>query len=205
MARKGLKRWGSTWVTADQLATLVKYQQDLQDRMTQMDSQYRSSQQTLAGMDAQIKQAQSDSDSAIAAVDYYNNQIMLLQQRAIDSTFVTAQRDQAQAGVQRAQQRIDALRAQKAQLAADLDQAQEDAGKLKQVVGSGTVAQYTGNQRIMDLGDADNPPPPTPVAVPAQLPARPGAPTPPKPADAPVIGVPMQGQPGPPVIAVPAR
>jgi tetratricopeptide (TPR) repeat protein len=201
-AKAGWRRWGSTWVTPEQLSALEKYQQVVQDRMTQLDSQYKNAQQTLAGMDDQIKKAQADCENAIAALEYYNNQITALTQRAMDTVWATSQRDQSQAAYDQALQRRTALETAKTQLIASVGQAREQAGKLKSAAGSGSVAQYTGVQKIIDLGEVENPPPPAaapaiptlpaapPIVVVQPPPEQPVAPPPAAPAYAPVLVLP---------------
>src|SRR4029077_15319578 len=77
MAKEGLQRWGSTWVTAEQLAAIVKYQADLDSRMTRLEDQYQSAKDTLASLENQIAMDDVDLANAGGALTAYTGQVLM--------------------------------------------------------------------------------------------------------------------------------
>jgi hypothetical protein len=179
-AKEGLRRWGATWVKPAEYEQLSKFRSAVEDRMAKLDAQYRAARDALASLDDRIRQAQADYDQYAATVDYYNTQILLLQQRAIDVVYAISVRDTAAQNAAVAAQYKAALEAQRAQIVASGDTFQDQAGKLKAAraaVGTGDRAgQYTGVQRMMEVGEDQTPPPPAAVAGLPELPPIPSAP-----------------------------
>lgn len=172
MAIKGLQRWGSTWVTREHFERLSKNRNTIQDHMARLDAQFRSTSEALAGIDSQIAQAQADYDNAIGSVNYFNLQIALQQQRGLDITASLAQRELALQAADRAQRNKLAIEGQRSQFAAASQEYAAQAARLKASLDAASP-RYTGNQRIMELGEQENPPPPVAVAVPPELPPLP--------------------------------
>ncbi len=172
MAKKGLERWGSTWVTREELEQLEKNQRAVKDQMAQLDAQYRAAGNTLADLDAQITQTQGDIEAYTSAINTYSAQILLAQQ-AIDQAVLMAQRDATVQNLHHSTQWMAQLQSERSELAGTDYVAAAD--KLKAALAA-AQSQYTGVQRIMDLGEAENPPPPVPVAMPANVPSIPPPP-----------------------------
>jgi len=54
MAKNGLHRYGSTWVTQEELDRLKKNESAIQDQMSRLDAQYKLTRTMLANLEAQI-------------------------------------------------------------------------------------------------------------------------------------------------------
>ncbi len=138
--------------------------------MTQLEAQYAQVQNGLATIDGQIKQAQDDLNAALSEYGSYS---------IADPTWAYY-RAAAAAEVDRANRRKTALEDQKKQLVASAQAMQAAAGKLKTALAAAETVRYGGIQRMMELGDAENPPPPAAIDIPpkAALPVTlPQAPT----------------------------
>ena len=206
MGKQGLVRWGSTWVTKDKQAKLAKFQEDVRQQMAQLDTQYASAKKSLAALEGQIRQTADDADSYARAVQFNDAQIQIGTQRSLDVTYYYSQRDAAA-------QNYDRSMRFKAQLATQHDQMAEaardffaQADHIKAAMASGSLTgQFTGTQRIIDLGDVANPPAPASVPDPVALPELKAPPTiinqPPTPATPPIM-VPV---PVPVPVVVPGR
>ncbi|HEY4330490.1 MAG TPA: tetratricopeptide repeat protein, partial [Phycisphaerae bacterium] len=192
MAKQGFYRWGSTWVTKEQRDKLKANSDGIKEQMMKLDSQYGAIRNSLAGLENQIKQAAADIDSYTSTVSYLQGQIMLAQQRAIDSAILIAQQNTALQNIERTTRYRNQLQQQYDQVVLSTKDFLVQADRLKNAVSSGNLAgQFTGSQRIMDLGEAEKAPEPVAVADPAPLPPLPNPPTiimqPPVPIQPPVI------------------
>jgi hypothetical protein len=168
LAKAGLLRWGSTWVGKDQYEKLTKNRNTVQDHMARLDAQYRVAQQTLSNFDQQVQAAQDDYNRAVANVNYFNAAIQQAQQLGQDTTLLVAQRQaavQTAEGASRVRQGQDVERAK---LEGVVEEYKAQAGRLKAAL-EGAQPAYTGQQRIMELGEDVTPPPPPAVPTPPEL------------------------------------
>jgi hypothetical protein len=166
MARKGLYRFGSTWVPAGIMDRLNANLQQIKNAMTQLDSQYQSARAAAATLDNAIAQATNDYNSTSLNISYLDT---LLATTTGDVSNILAQRDELQRNLQAIAQKRAKLQADRQNAAAIVQAAPAQAEKLKAAYAAAAANQFTGIQRIMDWGEQDNPPPPTIVQIPAPV------------------------------------
>ncbi|MGN6367804.1 MAG: hypothetical protein ACTHN5_06045 [Phycisphaerae bacterium] len=169
MARKGLYRFGSTWVPAAIMDRLNANLQQIKNAMTQLDSQYQSARAAAAALDAAIAQANSDYNTTALNISYLDS---LLASTAGDVGNILAQRDDLQRNLQAIADKRAKLLADRQNAAATLQAAPAQADKLKAAYAAAAANQFTGIQRILDWGEQDNPPPPTIIQIPSPLPVE---------------------------------
>jgi tetratricopeptide (TPR) repeat protein len=166
MKKDGWSRWGSTWVTEEQLALLMRRLTVIKDQMAALDAQYRSAKAMLANLEGQIATAQAN-------VVYYENE-------ATNST-VTPQRPArsdnpvratgsartllAMQTLDRARQRLGELQSQRTELQSKVQEFTTKADRFKALLAE-AQPQFTGTQRILDLGEGEKVPPPAPLVNP---------------------------------------
>ncbi len=174
MAKLGLQRWGSTWVTKDRAAELAKYADSLKDRLTEIDAQYRQARDTLAALDTQIKQCDSDYENYLQMFNAFNNDLNVQGNgsRVLDLNYFIAQRDIAIQNMDRVSRQKITLTAQRDQYVAGTRDflAQVDKIKAALAAGGGMPGLFTGVQKILDLGESEKPPAPAAVPDPTPLP-----------------------------------
>lgn len=192
MGKQGLVRWGSTWVTRDKQAKLAKFQDDVHQQMAQLDTQYAAARKNLAALEGQIRQTADDADSYARAVQFNDVQILLGTQRSLDVMYYYAQRDAAAQNYDRSMRFKAQLETQHDQIVGAARDFFAQADRIKAALASGSLTgQFTGTQRIIDLGDTANPPAPASVPDPVALPELKAPPTiinqPPAPATPPLI------------------
>ncbi len=177
MARKGLYRYGSTWVPAGVMDRLNANLQQIKNAMTQLDSQFQAARAATAALDNAIAQATNDYNTTALNLSYLDS---LLASTTGDVGNILQQRDDLQRTLQAIADKRAKLVADRQNADATLQSAPTQADKLKAAYAAASTTQFTGIQRIMDWGEQDNVPPPTIVQIPApnsiQLPAP--APTP---------------------------
>jgi tetratricopeptide (TPR) repeat protein len=210
MAKQGQVRWGSTWVTREQRDRLVKAQETMRDQIGRLDSQYTAARNALAALDALIKQSNVTLANEAAIINTCAARILASQGIAVDVSFYQAQLDVAMQNQQR-------MLAYRTQLQVQFDQLMDgtkdflaQAEKLKTAYNAGSsTGQYTGVQRIVDLGQTDTPPAPTSVAEPAPITLPPTPPIliapPPAPVAPTLVPIPVGGPVGIPLYPVPNR
>ena len=167
MGQSGQIRWGATWVGKDQRARLTKAQDALRDQIANLDSLYASIRRTLAGLDTQIRQAAADIDSDTQTIASCEARVLAAQGFRVDVSYYAALRDAAAQNRDRTSRYQAQLQMQYDQLASGTKDFIDQAQKLKAAfTAGGMVGQYSGNQRIIDLGETDNPPSPASVIEP---------------------------------------
>jgi len=171
MAKLDLHRWGSGWVTQKQFEQLTQRQKTLQDQMAQLEVQHKAAAQQYAGLDAQILKAQEDVQIQTANVQIFNSEIITAQAHGLDPVILMASRDLAAQEANRAAMQVQALQATKTQLQATLQATEMQAQQVKAQMNNSQVPQFTGVQRIMEMGEGDKPPAPVPVAITGEDPA----------------------------------
>ena len=176
MAKKNQFRFGSTWVTQEQLDRLTAQRKAILDAMTELDSHYKAAQVAVSTMEKDIRQAAADYDSTLGDVNYLSLLILSAQQRNEDATYLLNQRDVQLFNLERIRRRKTALEDQHAKLTASFKAYQVEAERLKTQLAGAAMQQFTGIQRIMELGEDENPPAPTAVTLPPKTGGGPGSP-----------------------------
>ena len=164
---QGLKRWGATWVDADQEREIEAAQAKANDRIAALQRDFDLTQETIARIDADVDRSQRTLRSMQAATMYYDLDGRP-QARALPPAYYDVKRDLDRLQRDRADQsaRIDALRSAAAEARADLP-----------------VPPFTGELQIVgeDGVPIVLPPgaevPPGLAAPPTTAPAAPTAPT----------------------------
>lgn len=206
MAQKGLYRYGSSWVSQEQHDRLAKNLQALKDAIAQVDANYKAA---ILAINSALKEIK-DVDRAydVNYFDYVNTTNWIAAAASSGQPILSDWiriRDFAWAECNRLAARRTQLVDQLNQNRATLIQLKPESERLKKSLDTAMSYQYSGIQRVMEIGDVENPPPPAAVDVPpvldapANVPA--GAANPPQ-AQVPAQ-VPMSLP--PPVITVPQR
>ena len=177
MARKGLYRYGSTWVPAGVMDRLNSNLQQIKNAMTQLDSQFQAARAATAALDNAIAQATNDYNTTALNLSYLDS---LLASTTGDVGNILQQRDDLQHTLQAIADKRAKLVADRQNADATLQSAPTQADKLKAAYAAATMSQFTGIQRIMDWGEQDNPPAPSIVQIPAPIPLQLPATTPPQ-------------------------
>ena len=60
MAKLGLQRWGSTWVTKERANRSLAAHADVKDNLAKIDAQYKQAHDSLVALDNQVRQCDSD-------------------------------------------------------------------------------------------------------------------------------------------------
>jgi hypothetical protein len=175
MARRGLYRYGSTWVPVPVLDRLNSNMQAIKNAMTQLDTQYQAARNATAALDQQIAQAANDYNTTALNVSYLSS---LIASTTGDVGSLLAQRDDLERTLQGLSDKKASLEAQRQNAAASLQVAPDQAERLKAAYAAAVRNQFTGVQRMMDWGEAENPPAPTIVQIPSPLPIALPAPLP---------------------------
>jgi hypothetical protein len=173
MAKLGLQRWGSTWVTRERAAELTKFADSYRDRLAQIDAQNKRARDTIASLDAQIRQCDSDYEMYLQTFNAFNNQLNVQGNavRIMDLNYFIAQRDIALQNMERSKRQKEMLIAQRDQYVAGTHDFFAQVDKLKSTMTAAGPGLYGGTQRILDLGEAENPPAPAAVPDPGPLPS----------------------------------
>ena len=160
--------------------------------MAQLDTQYAAARKSLATLEGQIRQTADDADSYARAVQFNDAQILIGTQRSLDVSYYYSQRDAAAQNYDRSMRFKAQLATQHDQMAGAARDFFAQADRIKAAMASGSLTgQFTGTQRIIDLGDVANPPAPASVPDPVALPELKAPPTiinqPPPPATPPIV------------------
>jgi tetratricopeptide (TPR) repeat protein len=170
MLKQGQVRWGATWVTREQQERLVKVQDAMRDQWGRLDAQYTAARNTLNGLSAQIRQSGADLDNLADTINTCTARVLASQGFAVDVSFYLAQREVASQNYQRVLAYRNQLQMQYDQLAAGTKDFLAQAEKLKGAFSAGGIGgQYTGAQRIVDLGETEVPPAPASVPEPTSI------------------------------------
>jgi tetratricopeptide (TPR) repeat protein len=192
MGQEDMVRWGATWVTKVQREQLVAAQERMRDQMGRLESQYTAARNALTNLDAQIKRATADLQNDQDTINTCTARLLASQGLTGDVTaFYASLREVAATNYGRTLNYRGQLQAQFDQLVTGTKDFLAAAEKLKTALAAGGASgQYTGVQRIIDVGETENPPAPAGVADPKLI-AMPAAPpillNPPPPPAAPVL------------------
>lgn len=186
MAQKGLYRYGSSWVTQEQHDRLAKNMQALKDALAQIEANYTATMTTVMASQKELKDVDRVYDN------YYNDYVNMtnwiasasVQGYPIQIDWIRT-RDYAWAECNRLAIRRTQLVDQIVQGRAALIQMKPEAERLKKSLAKVMSYQYSGIQRIMEVGDVENPPPPSAVDVPPDIVQT--APPPQQPVAVPVV------------------
>jgi tetratricopeptide (TPR) repeat protein len=187
MAKRGLYRFGSTWIPKDQKEKLGTDRQHILTAMAQLDAKFTQARQSLDLIEQQLRQANADYDNTMTQMASLD--LQTTHTRA--GYFVTPY----QRGILSSQ--LDALSRRKAELETQRAQATQalqpffaEATRLKAALAQVPEAAYTGVQRIMEPADVDDPPAPAPLKQPIGDTAATPAPAAATPTPAPTTPVP---------------
>jgi len=174
LAKKDLYRYGSTWVSQDQLTKATAMSKQVKDQMAALDQQYRDTMQAASTIERDIKICANDYDAAISDINYFNLLILQAQQRGDETDYLITRRDVRIMDLEKIRRNKIILEEHYAKIQLSIPLFKAQAAKLKLQLASVQNAQFTGIQRIMDIGDADKVPPPAAFNVPeAKLPLMP--------------------------------
>ncbi|HUO10931.1 MAG TPA: hypothetical protein VM008_21695 [Phycisphaerae bacterium] len=167
MARRGMYRYGSTWVPPAMLDRLNGNLQAIKNAMAQLDSQYQAGKTAMAQLDQAIAAATNDYNTTSLNISYLDS---LISTSTGDVSSYIAQREDLARALQGIGQRKAKLEAERQNAAASVEVAPDQAAKLKAAYAAALANQFTGVQRMMDWGEAENPPGPTIVQIPSPVP-----------------------------------
>lgn len=170
MAQKGLYRYGSSWVSQEQHDRLARNLQSVKDALAQIDANYKATLATLIASQKEIKDVDRAYD--VNYFDYVNatNWIAnaVSQGVAIDGDWIRI-RDFAWAECNRLSARKTQLVDQITQARSALIQMKPESERLEKTLANLMSYQFSGIQRLMEIGDVENPPPPAAVDVPPDI------------------------------------
>jgi len=175
MATRELYRWGSTWVTLDTYGKLAAYRQAAQKAMEQLDRAYQEQQQAIAGVVNQITRAGTDYNAILSAVNSLNQLIGPQYGPTVGDLIL--RRDAMMKDMETIRAQKSALESHRDQLVAGLSEFPIQAQRLKEAMALSDASLYPGIQRMMQVGEDRDPPPPLPVAV-AKIPGFTPSPVP---------------------------
>ena len=168
---------GATWVTKVQREQLIQAQERMRGQMGRLESQYTAARNSLANLDAQIKQATADLQNDEDTIATCTARMLAAQGLTVDVSFYGALRDVALTNRGRTLNYRGQLQAQFDQLLAGAKEFLAAAEKLKAAFAAGSASgQYTGGSALIDLGETETPPAPAavpdpkPIAIPAAPP-----------------------------------
>ena len=178
MAQRDMYRWGSTWVTGPQRDRLQAAIQAVQAQMADLDARYQQITVTLAALQQQVRQLQIDYDAEVADINSLDAIVMQEQAQGYVDLVLVGRRDALLADLASLYRKLQDARAQRNALQGIIGRMKIDAEHLKAQLAAAQSNVYTGVQRIMEIGDAESPPPPAAVNLPASVPATAPAPVP---------------------------
>jgi hypothetical protein len=159
-------------VTAERRDHLAKAQQALRDQLGQLDTQYTTVRKTLVSLEAQIRQASADCDNYADALNTVTAQMLANTGRPAEYSFFAAHREVIGQNLDRTVRYRGQLQAQYELLTSGTKDFLVQVEKLKTTFDPANYGgQYTGTQRLIDLGEIQTPPSPPAVADPPSLPA----------------------------------
>jgi tetratricopeptide (TPR) repeat protein len=186
MAKKNLYRYGSTWVPREQLTRLTTTHESIQNAMSQLDARYKTAKQALLSLADQITQANNDYNTTLNSINALNMVINGGAGSGGDVSNSISQRDRMMLDLEAIRGRKNALESQRDQINASFPDMFTQAEKLKAAMNGAEGTQFSGLQRMMELGEDIEPPPPAAVPPPRtvvslpeiQPPAMPNVPMP---------------------------
>jgi len=166
MAKKDLYRFGGVWLKKADAEKIASQRQQITQAMAQLDAQFKSTQTAITTTEAQIKQATIDYNNTVNDILYLNSVITVNISKGVDVSPLLVRRDALNIDADRIARARAAMEAKLKELQEAIKPMYAEAEKLKAALASVANVQYTGVQRILDLGEEKSPPPPTPVVMP---------------------------------------
>ncbi len=201
MAQKGLYRWGSTWIGLEQRDRLQINLTAIQNQMAALDASYQSAVGTYQALDQQVRQAEADYNSALSDIAALDTIIQQEQNQGYLDVVLIGRRDALAADLARISSRLQDAKAQRAATQTAIKQMRINAEGLKAQLAAAQPL-YSGVQRLMEVGDVENPPPPMVIVMPPKPPVP--AVIPPAPPIPPVQVIPPAIVPTPNPVPTPA-
>jgi Flp pilus assembly protein TadD len=168
MAQQGLFRYGSTWVTQDQKDRLLASATAIQQNMADLDANYRHATAALQSLDQQARRTAALYDATLNDINSLDSSILAEQSKGLLDVSLISQRDVLLQNLNDINRRILQIDGQRSATQSAIKQMRSDAEVLKSQLAVAEANIYSGVQRIMEVGDAESPPPPAAVNVPAQ-------------------------------------
>ncbi|HVX85972.1 MAG TPA: tetratricopeptide repeat protein [Phycisphaerae bacterium] len=175
MAKRGLYRFGSTWVPTEVKSKVGNDRQQIQTKMAQLDAQFAVAKQSLDHLDQQLASVQQQYDQTVTNLQSLNMTNVGTTRGNFQGTDFEAQRGLYASQLQTLAGQKATLQAQRDQAAQSLQPFYAEAAKLKAELAALPEVPY-GPQRILDLGQDDDPPAPTGAA--SLMPSAASAPAP---------------------------
>jgi Tfp pilus assembly protein PilF len=183
MAKRGLYRFGSTWLPKEQKEKYGADRQQVLTAMAQLDAKYAIARQAVDQLDLQLKQASADYEQT--ATDLANLQLSSIGTRGGYIPNYDGNRTILANNLDVLARRKADLQTRKEQATQSLQPFFAEAARLKAALAALPEVSYTGVQRIMEPQDVDDPPPPAPLKINMQAATAPAPRTPPPASPAP--------------------
>ena len=163
MAKKGLYRFGNTWVNARERAYLNRKNRAYQHRKENLAAQYKAAQIELQSVNTQLRQIKRRIAALINTINYSEfNQEALFMQGVMIFLPNEAMLNSDTAALTQAQSQQVKLRTQRVQIQASIQNIRLAAAEITR---KEPTAMRTDIQRMMLPGDLKNVPPPLPLAI----------------------------------------
>jgi tetratricopeptide (TPR) repeat protein len=159
MAKQGLVRRGSTWVTKEQADRQAADFQALQAQYAQLETQYVAAKAAVAQYDNLIRQADADYNAALVSILIMNEQIIAAQRDGNGTLMLhlLASRDLTVANANRLEVVKSQYLVQRDQVIASSRDIFAQADRLQAAMVASTV-RLTGTLQIIDLAEAEKSP-----------------------------------------------
>jgi tetratricopeptide (TPR) repeat protein len=155
MLKDNLYRWGSTWVSEQQLAKLSRVYDEVREEMQALDGRYKAARIMLPQLDEQITRAREEVTSLQGQV--MTGALLNNGARGQDMSIVSRNSVLKQS-LAESRQRLSELEIRRTEMQGQIVEMQGKAQRLKVKLGE-VEPQFTGLHRIMDLGEEEKPPP----------------------------------------------
>ncbi len=165
-AKKNLYRFGSTWVAQDVYEKLTAQKRAVTDAMAQLEADNKAAIAAGQAAEQEYKQVSADYDNCANDIATLNLAITSGLQHGQDVSYLVAQRDARIITLDQLAKRKAAIQDQIAKILAMMKQFKVEAERLKAALAAVQGQQFTGVQRMMEIGDVENPPPPAALVSP---------------------------------------
>jgi tetratricopeptide (TPR) repeat protein len=169
MATRGLYRYGATWVPTAVADRLNGNLQAIKNAMARLDSAYQGQQQGGGSIADQLRQATDEYNNTLLSIQYLSNAML----NGSGGGDLAARRQSLLNDLERERQVKTALEAKRDALVTGSPDLFAEAARLKAALADAQKLGYAGVQRIMDLGEAENPPSPVVIAMPPPFVSQP--------------------------------
>jgi tetratricopeptide (TPR) repeat protein len=134
MEKRGLYRWGATWVTGEQLDRLQEAEREVEGKIKDMEAEFEAAEDKIRKIDEDVAETQR-SIRRIEATSYTRDSQGRMTKMAYPRIYYELQRD------------VQVLKRDRQDQAARMDGMRREAKALKQSL---PVPRYTGNQRLIE-------------------------------------------------------